>query len=360
MIECPPAFGAVTASGVIRHCPEDFRVDERLGFEPGDGGEHLWLHVEKRGWNTVDVASWLAGCCGVPLRAVGYSGLKDRHAVTRQWFSVHLPGKDDPVIEAIPEGLVVLQQMRHRRKLNRGTHRSNHFSLRVRALAGDLDSLEGRLENVRAHGVPNYFGMQRFGRESKNVSRGRDWLLGDGEAPRKQASKSMWLSALRSDLFNQVLAERVRLDCWSRLLDGDILQPEGSRGLFLADSDDTASARVAAGDVHPTAPMPGEGGMTPTGACAELEERVLAPHHDLIAALAAQRVDGMRRATRLPVAGMRWQLDTAAAQLTLDFALPSGAFATAVLAELLAVEDGSRPAVHASADRQQAPAGAGP
>jgi len=354
VIECPTAFGAVTAHGVIRQCPEDFRVDEVLGFAPGEGGEHLWLQVEKRGWNTTDVASWLAGCCGVPLRAVGYSGLKDRHAVTRQWFSVHLPGKDDPTLDAVPDGVTLLTQVRHRRKLNRGTHRSNRFSLRVKTLGGDLDGLQARLEQVAAHGVPNYFGVQRFGREAKNVSRGRDWLLGNGEAPRKQASKSMWLSALRSDLFNQVLAERVRTDCWSQLLDGDILQPEGSRGLFMADADDTAAARVAAGDVHPTAPLPGAGGMAPTGACAALEARVLAPHAELIAALAGQRVDGKRRATRLPVTDMDWQLDTAAAQLSLAFALPSGAFATSVLAELLAVEDGSR-----AARTQQAPPGAG-
>lgn len=342
MTECPPAYGALAVSGIIRQRAEDFRVDEILGFEPGDGGEHLWVQVEKTGWNTGDVASWLARLCGVPLRAVGYSGLKDKHAVTRQWFSVHLPGKGDPDTSDVPEGLVVCKQVRHRRKLNRGTHRSNHFQLRVRALEGDLAGLQARLEKVGTEGVPNYFGQQRFGRESKNVSRGRDWLLGNGEAPRKQASKGMWLSAVRSDLFNQVLAERVREDCWSRLLDGDILQPQGSRGLFMADTDATAAARVAAGDVHPTAPMPGAGGMMPGGACAALEQRVLAPHQAVIDGLVAQKVDGMRRATRLPVAGLQWQLDGEAAELVLDFSLPCGAFATAVLAELLAVEDGSR------------------
>ena len=337
MTECPRAFGEPQASGCIRACVEDFQVEEVLGFEPDAGGEHLWLWVEKRGWNTQDVATWLAKTAGLPLRAVGFSGLKDRRALTWQWFSLHLPGKPDPALDELPEGLRILRQHRHARKLNRGTHRRNRFVLNVSQLQGDRDALAVRLEKIRASGVPNYFGLQRFGRESRNVERAVAWLCADGEAPRKQATRSMWLSALRSELFNRVLALRVREDCWDKVLPGDILQPEGSRGLFAADDDEHSAARVASGEVHPTAPLPGAGGLSPSGASLALEQRALAGCADWIAGLAHFGVDAARRATRLPVTDMSWQLQDQSLQL--GFSLPAGAFATAVLAEIMDVQE---------------------
>ncbi|MBZ2188380.1 tRNA pseudouridine(13) synthase TruD [Alcanivorax sp. JB21] len=362
--ELPRAHGGAPATGRLRSSPEDFRVFEEMGVEPDGTGEHLWLKIRKRERNTTDVALDLARLAKLPLRAVGFSGLKDRVAVTEQWFSLHLPGKPDPAFtealqdsptdqdgvtlsdsvsigDGVPigDGLTLLAARRHSRKLNRGTHRGNRFSLVIRDIGGDLAALEARLAAVAREGVPNYFGEQRFGRHGDNFSRARDWLLGTGDAPRKQALRSMWLSAARSELFNQVLARRVQEDCWQRVLPGDILQPDGRRGLFLADDEPEAQARAAAGEVHPTAPMPGAGGMASSGACAALETAVLAPHGALIDALAAAGVDAARRATRLPVAAMTWQLSQqaqdSAPYLVLDMTLPAGAFATTVLAEVV-------------------------
>lgn len=335
--DCPPALGALAHRGRIRAALADFQVTEILGFEPGGGGEHLWLYLEKTDWNTADVASYLARTCKVPLRVVGYSGLKDRRAITRQWFSVQLPGKPDPDWPDWPDGLTLLTQVRHGRKLNRGTHRRNRFEIRVTGMTGDRAALEGRLAQVVAGGVPNYFGVQRFGRESRNVERAVAWLCDGGEAPRKAASRSLWLSALRSELFNRVLAERVRRDCWNRCLPGDVLQPDGSRGLFLADDDAQSTERVAAGEVHPTAPMPGRDGMQPGGEALALEQAALAGCEGWIAALADFGVDGLRRATRLPVLDLAWTWP-ADDVLALTFELPAGAFATSVLAELIEVE----------------------
>src|SRR5690554_2671246 len=131
----------------MRTEPEDFVVREQLSFVPGEGGEHLWLRIQKRLWNTMDVAQWLAKHAKLPLRAVGFSGLKDRRAVTEQWFSLHLPGKADPDFPEWPEGVELLQSVRHTRKLNRGTHRSNYFELVVRELEGE-DDLDARLALV--------------------------------------------------------------------------------------------------------------------------------------------------------------------------------------------------------------------
>jgi tRNA pseudouridine13 synthase len=319
--------------GKLRVSPQDFQVREMLGFTPGGGGEHLWLHLRKTGWNTMDLALALAKLAGLPVRLVGYSGLKDRQAVTEQWFSLHLPGKADPDLSLLPAGVELLEVVRHHRKLNRGTHRSNAFRIVVRDLDGDIDALPAHFERIRQRGVPNYFGEQRFGRDDNNYRRAVQWLDGQGEAPRKPALRSLWLSAARSRLFNEVLAERERRGVWDQLLEGDVLQPEASRGLFLAADEPNAVARLAAGEVHPTAPLPGAGGMASSAACAALEAEVLAPYQALIDGLAREGVEASRRATRLPVTDFSWQRD--GTTLTLSFSLPAGAFATTVLATFL-------------------------
>jgi len=319
--------------GRLRVQPEDFQVREQLGFAPGGGGEHLWLHLRKTGVNTMDLALALAKLARLPVRTVGYSGLKDRHAVTEQWFSLHLPGKADPDLSALPAGVELLETQRHSRKLNRGTHRSNAFRLVIRDLTGARDLLPAHLEKMRHDGVPNYFGEQRFGHADNNFHRGAAWLSGEGEAPRKSSLRGFWLSAVRSKLFNEVLAERQRLGLWNQLLAGDILQPENSRGLFREEDEPLAAQRLAAIDVHPTGPLPGAGGMAPSLACAELEQRVLAPYQLLIDGLAREGVEAARRATRLVVTDLDWQLDETS--LTVSFSLPSGAFATTVLSTFL-------------------------
>lgn len=331
----------------LRTVPEDFQVSEVLGFQPGGGGEHLWLRLRKRGWNTEDVAMTLARQVGLPRRAVSFSGLKDRHAVTEQWFSLHLPGRDDVRLAGLPQGLDVIEQLRHGRKLQRGTHKRNQFQLRLRALRRrddeaftqtDQDRLAQRLQQLREQGMANYFGEQRFGHGGNNWLRGSAWLRGEGAPPRKRALRSLWLSAVRSQLFNLVLAERQRLGVWNQLLPGDVLQPDGSGSLFHAAQADDAAARIAAGELHPTAPLPGVGGLAPqglavAGECAALEQQLLAPHQPLLDALAGEQVAAQRRACRVLLKDLHWQWQSD--DLLLDFSLPAGAFATSLLAHLV-------------------------
>ena len=316
-----PALGVPVVRARVRACPEDFRVYEEGLPEPDGSGEHLWLHLRKRGHNTADLAGHIAREAGVRRSAVSWSGRKDRHAVTEQWFSVQLPGRADPDFRW-PEGVELLQAVRHGRKLRPGTHRRNRFVL--------------RLQQVAVDGVPNYFGVQRFGAGGRNFDHARAWLLGEGGRPRGRSQRGLWLSAVRSELFNRVLAKRVEHGAWNRVLDGDILQPRNSRGLFREADDPRAGERVAAGEVDPTAPLPGIGGMASSGACARLEEQVLAPEEVLVSALAQQGVETARRATRLFPRDFRcaWVEDG----LELEFRLPTGAFATTVLAELVLCE----------------------
>lgn len=338
----PHAHGGPVAEAKLKAIPADFQVFECMHVVPEEEGEHLWLEIEKTGWNTEDVAMWLAKTAGIHRLSVGYSGLKDKHAVTRQWFSLHLPGKADPDFDW-PEGIRLVQAVRHRRKLNRGTHRANRFVIRATGFRGDEMLLAERMAAITAQGIPNYFGEQRFGRGAGNLVRGREWLTG-GEAPRKKALRSIWLSAVRSDLFNQVLAERVSRGIWNRVLAGDILQPEGSRGLFHADDDVEAAARVISGEVHPTAPMPGVPGMASSGPCREMEHQILAPSQAVIDGLCREGVDEIRRATRLPVQDLQWSLQQEREgenSLEVAFRLPAGAFATTVMAELVTTPEPS-------------------
>lgn len=328
----PLAHGGVAGQGCIKNSPEDFRVTEELNFVPNAGGEHLWLLIEKRGWNTEDVAVWLAKAAGVHRLAVGYSGLKDKRAVTKQWFSIQLPGKPNPEFNW-PDGVSCLSHSRHKRKLNRGTHRHNLFVINIRQLDVNHDLLQQRLNTISQLGVPNYFGSQRMGHFNNNLTRATAWLGGVGEAPRKRAIRGFWLSAMRSHLFNRVLAERVRLGVWDHWLEGDILQPDGRRGLFFAADEPCAVQRLAALDAHPTAPLPGFDPMQPTAQTLRLEQRVLLAYADQVDGLKQKKVKAARRATRLPVKNMTWQQQDDV--LELRFRLPAGAYATTVLAELI-------------------------
>lgn len=156
----PRAYGGACGSAVLKAVAEDFQVDEVLDIPLSGTGEHLWLWVEKRNLNTEEAARRLARAAGIPARNISYAGLKDRQALTRQWFSLHLPGKADPdLARAEDDTLKILKAGRHQRKLQRGAHSANGFTLRLTELKADRAELDTRLERIKRHGVPNYFGL---------------------------------------------------------------------------------------------------------------------------------------------------------------------------------------------------------
>ena len=322
----PRAGGAPRGRGRLRVQPEDFRVDEQSDIALAGEGEHDWLHIEKRGANTAWVARQLARHAGVPVRDVGYAGLKDRHALTTQWFSVLRPaGRACDWTTLARPGVRVLVLGRHARKLRRGAHRGNAFLIRVREFAGEPDEA---LARIRAGGVPNYFGEQRFGRDGANLELA-EALLG-GRRLRRDA-RSLALSAARSFLFNEVLARRVTDGSWQRLLPGDVALLAGSRSRFSVEAvDDALAARCREQDLHPSGPLWGR--MQEPAAQSAPEREVLAQHAQLAAAL-EPLADADRRALRLVVEDLEW--NAAPGELTLSFRLAPGAFATAVLREIL-------------------------
>lgn len=332
--ELPTAYGAVPLTARLRATPEDFLVEEILGYDAEGQGEHALLWVEKRGANTDWVARELAKFAGVSPMNVGYAGLKDRHAVTRQTFSVQLPGKPDPDWTAFPHAEVkVLAAVRHSRKLKRGALRGNRFVLILRDVRGAREEAERVLQQISAGGVPNYFGEQRFGRDGGNLAQARAMFAGRRTDRDK---RSFLLSAARSQIFNSVLATRVEQGSWSTALDGEIWSLAGSRSWFGPEPfNETLATRLAHGDIHPSGPLWGDGEPPTTGDVGALERAVAAEYADLAAGLAKARMEQERRALRLMPKELRWRwLDDAT--LELAFELPAGAYATVVVRELAA------------------------
>lgn len=334
LMDLPCAHGGPAGNARLRATPDDFIVREWLGFEADGEGDHLLLKVRKRGANTLWVAKQLAKIAKVHPRDVGFAGLKDRDAVAEQAFSV-------PARSAIGtnwagvtgDGFEVLSAERQRRKLKRGALKGNDFALVLREFAGDEALLEQRLQTIAAEGVPNYFGPQRFGRGGQNVVSALAWFSGEGPAP-ERIERGFALSAARSVIFNAVLAERVRAASWNRLLDGDVVNLNGSGSFFpVASVDDTLRERCRELDVHPTGPMWHGEALLSTGAIAELEAGVAQRYRVLASGLAKAGLEPERRPLRVPVRELSWSIE--GGNVHLQFRLQRGSFATAVLHELI-------------------------
>lgn len=341
--ELPYAHGRPPLAGCIRSEPADFMVIEELGWQPDGSGEHVFLYVRKTGQNTDWVARRLAAACGVRPEAVSYAGMKDRHAVTEQWFSVQMPGRELPVPctfagEAAIEGVEVLDITRNSRKLRRGALAGNRFRIVVRGLDGPPAAVLDRLPAIAAHGVPNWFGEQRFGREGGNVGRARRLLAGELRE-RDRHKRGLYLSAARAYLFNEYLAVRVADGNWERALPGEVLMLAGSHSVFACPQADAAIIeRLARHDLHPTGPLWGAGDSLATDAALAGETALAATEPALCAGLAAEGLRQERRALRLVPAGLCGEAlgDEA---VCLEFALPAGAYATTVLRELVCSTD---------------------
>lgn len=329
------AYGPPAATATIRQSPEDFFVDEVMGFEPDGDGQHLMLHIKKRNTNTEWLARQLARLAGVPSVDVGYSGLKDRDAVTRQWFSVDLAGRDEPDWSALEsEEITILQSTPHRRKIRRGTHRGNRFRLVLRNINGDRADIESRLTQIAKRGVPNYFGVQRFGREANNLVMAAA-LFDDGIKVKNRHKRGLYLSAARSYLFNSVVSARVEKGDWERAVEGDVFVLDGRRGFFTVEEiDDVINRRVTAGEIHPSAPLWGVGECGSSGVARQIEVDALQGMDGWQAGLERYRLEMQHRAVRVMVQELEWHWINDN-ELQLQFFLTTGAYATSVLRELV-------------------------
>lgn len=333
------AYGGPLGQCLFKSRPEDFLVDELLPFEPEGDGEHLYLLVEKKGENTDWVACLLAHHARVRRQSVSYAGRKDRHGVTRQWFCITLPGLPDPDWSGLGSDSVrILDQVRHRKKLRTGVLKANDFCITLRAVQGDIASINARLERIAQGGVPNYYGEQRFGIQGQNVAKAVGML--DGKFRVQRNKRSLYLSAARSWLFNRVLSEKVGQGVWNQAISGDALGFQGSNSLVLSAPDEHTLARLERGELSPTSPLWGRG-PTKVSACVDqLEQSIVSDYAQLSRGLEQAGLNKERRINRLVPERLNWswQGDSEDPVLKLGFRLPKGCFATSVLRELLNTE----------------------
>jgi tRNA pseudouridine13 synthase len=327
------AYGAPITSAALRAEPEDFLVEEELGFAPAGDGQHLLVKIRKRNANTAWVAEELARLAGCRQHDVGYAGLKDRRAVALQWFSLPRPRELPELSLLRGEGFEALELHPHNRKLPRGALAGNRFTLRLRALSGTGAQLQAalapRLALISAGGVPNYFGAQRFGRDGANLER-----MATPMRSLRPSERGFVLSAARSVIFNAVLAQRVASATWGQVLAGDLANLDGRGSFFAVDTADAVlDERAARLAIHPTGPLWGEGTPGTQGVVQELELRTGAHFAQEAALCVSAGMEQERRSLRLAV----HELASAAQEdaLVLRFRLGRGSYATAVLRELI-------------------------
>jgi tRNA pseudouridine13 synthase len=331
--------------------PERFVVEELPAYAPSGAGEHAYLWIEKRGLTTLDAVRKLADLLGADARDAGYAGMKDRHATTRQWISLPRVEPERARQIATPE-LAVLEASRHGNKLRLGHLRGNRFEVVVTAPAADDEAgaraardVGARLGALAAAGLPNRFGEQRFGAAGDNAAAGLELLRGT-RRERNHRVRKLLLSAAQSAVFNAVLERRAAAPGGlGAVLAGDVLQKVASGGLFVTEDVAVDQARVDAGELVPTGPMPGgREKEPPPGTPARAVE------DEALAAVGATREDFLRAGRDLP--GARRPLLVALTlgeppvqrepalagagevALRLRFSLPAGGYATVVLAAL--------------------------
>jgi tRNA pseudouridine13 synthase len=320
-------------SGSIGPEPEHFVVEEIPLYEPSGSGEHLYVQVEKRLMTTPDLVRRIAEAAGVESRDIGYAGLKDRQAVTRQWLS--LPAKaSSPEAWQLPSGVSVLRVSRHANKLRTGHLGGNRFRITlvgvVEAAASNAHAILARLAE---HGLPNYFGAQRYGRGAENLARARHWLAQGGRARLPAFLLKLYPSVLQSEVFNRYLTLRVS-EGLEQLFQGEVVRLQHSSASFVVEDLERERPRFAAREIRLTGPMLGPKMRPATGRPLELEAEAAraAGCEGTVLETLARFAPGTRR--DLVVYPEHVELQESDGQLVVAFTLASGSYATMLVREL--------------------------
>ncbi len=322
---------------------EDFIVDEIMPVIMSGEGEHSWLHITKKNTNTDAIATLLAKHAGVKPVAVSYAGLKDRHAVTTQWFSVHLPGMPDPAWEELEsDEFNINQVIRHNRKLKRGALSGNRFEIRLRQIKGDQSDWEQRLKEIAENGVPNYFGQQRFGHQMNNLSRALDLLEKNKLRRMKPHKRGIYLSAMRSWIFNEIVSQRISDKTFAQAQSGDVMMLADSHACFAEEITAEIESRLHNKELHITAALWGKGASMATDSIEIMEQQIADQYAQFAEGLEKAGMKQERRAMRLLPAKMQWQFEDDKS-LVINFELVKGSYATALLRELADIHDKSLP-----------------
>lgn len=334
----PRGTSAGFFAGRYKVTPEDFEVEEVPAYTPSGRGDHVWMWIEKRGLSTLDLLHELAAAVGCDERALGIAGLKDAQAVSRQWVSLE-HADEARCGEAQGERFRVLHTARHGNKLRMGHLRGNRFGVVLRGTGpDDLERARSALAELERLGVPNYFGEQRFGKRGANLQKGLDVLRGNARAFAARMPRRVFglvISAVQSEVFNRVVA--ARRERVHELLPGDLAFLHKNGAVFAVEDLAREQVRAERFELSPSGPMPGPEMPAPGGEPLRLEQEALAALDltpEAFAALPFRLGRGERRPLRVPVEEPRAEAVDGGG-LRLSFTLPRGAYATAVLRELL-------------------------
>lgn len=331
-------YAPVKLSGTIKSSPQDFQVIEQLGFEPCGHGEHLFLRIEKTALTTHELIQQLARKTGLKTRDIGYSGLKDKQAVTQQWISLHMPAsKNIPQLED-SEDYRVLQVERNDKKLRVGVHRSNAFKIIIRNLKGQSDYLDSAVGDINRYGFANYFGEQRFGSNHDNVEQALRVLTNRHKLKRlTRSKKSIYISALRSELFNQVLSRRLHEHIWKHPLQGDVFMLAGTQSVFNSDVNKDILQRYITHDIHSALSLFGRGESRLRGVAQGLEEEIFNTHGEWLEVLQQLGVKRALRANRGLVKDFKVDFQAGADEMNVSVELSKGCYLTTLLNHFIRV-----------------------
>lgn len=332
-------YGKPGFTGHIKQRPEDFRVSENLGFSPTGTGEHLFLYIQKNSLTTHQLIEQLAKVVEIQARHIGYSGLKDKHAITQQWISLHLPGcKHRPEIPDT-ENYQILQSKWHDKKLRVGVHRSNSFSITVRDIKGHSGGLEGVILKIKKHGFANYFGAQRFGAQQDNVEQALRVLNNRHKLKRlSRNKKSLYISALRSELFNRILSQRIQQGIWEKPLDGDAFMLAGTQSVFSDAITTEILRRYDEFDIHSTISLYGTGGDKLSQQALDIENQIIAAFPDIRDTLINSKLKCSLRANRAVARTLNVNFDPARAMMNIDVELDKGVYLTTLLNHFIDID----------------------
>lgn len=328
------AYGIPNSTASFKLLPEDFKVNELFDGQFSGEGEHIVLKIEKRGLTTEEVVKSLAKLVNKPIKLISYAGLKDRQALTTQWFSIHAPGE---VIESVgtlaAPGWRVLENTRHNKKLKPGFLSGNHFIITLRDVSNE-EELIRRIEQIKLKGVPNYFGEQRFGRECANLMKAEETFT-QGRKVKDRFLKGIYFSAARSWLYNLILSKRVRDLSWNLPLSGDVMQLSGSNSIFVNDKDmdEQLLKRISEKDISPASPLPGKGKNFVKGRALEIMNTIYDEWAHWIEGLEKNGLEEAWRANILHTEQFEYDIRNNTTELS--FILPAGSYATVVLRELV-------------------------
>lgn len=338
--------------GQIKVDPIDFEVEEIPLYLPEGDGPHVYVWIEKRGITTQEAIERLARRFAATRRDVGSAGIKDKHALTRQWISMPLfqLNTQDPsqMLGPVDDALEVLQARLHRNKLRTGHLAGNRFRVNIRALACDgptaLERARAILERLTTRGMPNYYGDQRFGIDGQTLALGLGLLSGDDDARRRLRGNAfltrLAVSAVQSELFNRVLTARMQRDLLGTILDGDVVQKTDTGGTFVTPTDELAhtQGRLERGELTLTGPMLGPKMIAAERDARTFEDEVIAASGFDPALLDSQKrlAQGTRRPLLVPLGDPQVRLASAGENdmIQLEFSLPSGSYATILLQEI--------------------------